>query len=112
MLRPGGRLVILTNGLLSYLAVPDLEADGPATDRLQRPLFGMGRTVWPDELDSVEFHLSHSDWIRLFRHSGFEIEELLEPQVPEGATTRYPWMTVDWARRWPCEEAWKVRKRG
>jgi SAM-dependent methyltransferase len=112
LLRPGGRLVILTNGLLSYLAMPDLEADGPATDRLQRPLFGMGRTVWPDEPGSVEFHLSHADWIRLFHHSGFEIEELLEPRIPEGATTRYPWMTAEWARRWPCEEAWKVRRRG
>jgi SAM-dependent methyltransferase len=112
LLRPGGRLVFLTNGLLAYLCVPDLEADGPADERLKRPLFGMHRTVWPDEPDAVEFHLSHSDWIRLLRSSGFEVEDLVEIRPPDDAATRYPWMSVEWARRWPCEEAWKVRKRG
>jgi SAM-dependent methyltransferase len=111
LLRPGGRLHILTNSLLTYLTVPDLEADGPADDRLKRPLFGMHRTVWPDEPGSVEFHLAHGDWIRLFTASGFEILELLEPSAPADAGTRYDWMTLDWARRWPCEEIWKVRRR-
>jgi SAM-dependent methyltransferase len=27
------------------------------------------------------------------------------------ATTRYPIVTLEWARQWPCEEVWKVRKR-
>ena len=111
LLRPGGRLHLLTNSLLTYLTVPDLEADGPADERLKRPQFGMHRTVWPDEPNSVEFHLPHGEWIRLFTASGFEILELLEPRIPPDATTRYDWMTVDWARRWPCEEIWKVRKR-
>jgi hypothetical protein len=31
-------------------------------------------------------------------------------QIPEGATTTYPFVTPEWARRWPCEEVWKVRK--
>jgi len=112
LLRPGGRLHLLTNSLLTYLTVPDLETDGPADERLKRPVFGMHRTVWPDEPNSVEFHLAHGEWIRLFTSSGFEILELVEPRIPEDATTRYAWMTVDWARRWPCEEIWKVRKRG
>ena len=51
LLRPGGRLVFLTNHVLAYLTVPDLEADGPADERLKRPMFGMHRTVWPDEPD-------------------------------------------------------------
>ena len=71
----------------------------------------MGRTIWAGET-SVEFHPTHGDWIRLFTEHGFEITELLEPQVPEGTSTTYPWMTYEWARRWPCEEIWKVRKRG
>jgi SAM-dependent methyltransferase len=111
LLRPGGRLHLLTNGLLAYLTVPDLEADGPADERLKRPLFGMHRTVWPDEPQSVEFHLSHGDWIRLFVATGFEIEALVEPRVEAEASTRYAWMTAAWASRWPCEEIWKVRKR-
>ncbi len=22
----------------------------------------------------------------------------------------YPYVTLEWARRWPCEEIWKARK--
>jgi SAM-dependent methyltransferase len=109
LLRPGGRLHVLTNHLLVFLTAPD-DADAPVGDRLLRPMFGMGRISWTGET-SVEFHLTHGAWIDLFRRSGFEVEELLEPQVPEGATTSYAWMPYDWARQWPCEEVWKVRKR-
>ena len=45
------------------------------------------------------------------RRSGFEIEDLIEVRPPETATTRYPFVTLDWAMQWPCEEVWKVRKR-
>ena len=64
LLRPGGELIFLGNSVLLMLTVPDLEVDGPATDRLIRPQFGMHRFEWTDE-DSVEFHLSHGDMIRL-----------------------------------------------
>lgn len=110
LLRPGGRLHVLTNSVMAYLASPDLESD-PVTDRLLRPQFGMGRITWPGET-SVEFHPTHGDWVRMFTENGFEVLELLEPQVPADATTRYPWMTAEWASRWPCEDIWKVRKRG
>ena len=26
------------------------------------------------------------------------------------AITSYPFVTLDWSRRWPCEEVWKARK--
>jgi hypothetical protein len=66
---------------------------------------------WPDE-NGVEFHLSHGDWIALLRRSGFEIEALMELRPPATTRrTRYPFVTLDWARQWPCEEVWKVRKR-
>jgi SAM-dependent methyltransferase len=111
LLRPGGSLVFLTNSVLTYLAVPDIEAAGPADERLKRPQFGMYRITWPDDNnDSVEFHLAHGDWIRLLRSNGFEIEDLLEIQAPNDATTSYQWMSAEWARRWPCEEVWKARK--
>lgn len=109
LLRPGGRLRLLTNHVVAYLCSPD-DPDAPVTDRLVQPMFGMGRTSWQGE-SSVEFHPTHGDWIRLFTASGFEIEALVEPQVPEGSTTSYGWMPYDWARRWPCEEIWKVRRR-
>jgi SAM-dependent methyltransferase len=109
LLRPGGELVFLTNGFISILAMPDYEAEGPATDRLRRPYFDHHRTVWPDE-DGVEFHLGYGDWIRLLRSSGFEVTDLIELRPPQGSITRYPWMSLDWARQWPSEEVWKARR--
>jgi hypothetical protein len=85
-------------------------ADTPASERLERPYFGMHRFEWPDD-ESVEFHLGYGDWIRLLRGSGFEVEDLVEVRPAEGATTAYPYVTAEWARRWPCEEVWKARKR-
>ncbi|HXM58765.1 MAG TPA: class I SAM-dependent methyltransferase [Candidatus Dormibacteraeota bacterium] len=110
LLRPGGRLIFLVNGTLLMLTMPDLEADGPATDRLVRDYFGIHRFEWPDD-PAIEFHLGYGDWIRLLRANGFEVEDLREVRPPEGSTTRYPFVTLDWSRRWPCEEVWKARKR-
>jgi len=109
LLRPGGRLTFLVNGALLMLCMPD--ADGvPAGTALLRPQFGMHRVEWSSD-QSVEFHLPHGEWIRLLRRHGFEVEDLIELRPPAGATTRYPFVTLDWARRWPCEEVWKARKR-
>lgn len=109
LLRAGGRLVFLANSFLMTLCTPP-EEDVAATDRLLRPSFGMYRIEWPTD-PGVEFHLSHGDWIRLFRTSEFEIEDLIEVRPLLGATTDYPYVTLEWARKWPCEEVWKVRKR-
>jgi len=109
LLRPGGRLVFLTNSYLMRLCMP--AEDGiAATDRLLRPAFGMYRIECPGD-PGVEFHLSHGDWIRLLRRSGFEVEDLVELRPPAASTTRYPFVTLEWARQWPCEEVWKARKR-
>lgn len=109
LLRPGGRLIFLVNGALLMLCVPDAE-DVPAGDRLLRPYFGMQRFEWADD-ESVEFHLPHGEMIALLRGSGFEVEELTEIRPPDGAATRYPFVTLEWAQRWPCEEVWKARRR-
>jgi len=111
LLRPGGRLVFLTNSALLALCVPE-EEGVPATNRLLRPQFGMHRFERPEDDDSVEFHLPHGEMVALLRDSGFEVEALREIQPPEDATTRYPFVTLEWARRWPCEEVWTARKRG
>jgi SAM-dependent methyltransferase len=110
ILRPGGRLVFLGNSTLMMLAAPELETDC-ATAHLLRPQRGMHRFEWPDST-GVEFHVSPGDWIRLLRRNGFDVEDLVEVYPPEGATTRYPFVDLEWSRAWPCEEVWKVRKRG
>ena len=109
LLRPGGRLVFLSNSFLLTLCVPD--EDGVAAgERLLRPAFGMHRVEYPND-PGVEFHLSHGDWIRLLRKSGFEVEDLVELRPAPDATSEYPFVTLEWSRKWPCEEAWKARKR-
>ncbi len=110
LLRPGGRLVFLTNSVLMMLTMPDLEADGPAKQELIRDYFGMHRFAWPDD-PGIEFHLGYGDWIRLLRANGFEVEDMVEVRPPEGSTTRHPLATLEWSQRWPCEEVWKARKK-
>ena len=110
LLRPGGRLIFLGNSTLLMLCSPDDET--PAGDRLVRPHFGgLGRFAWPDD-GSVEFCLGHGEMIRLLRASGFEVVDLVELRAPVGATTRYPFVTPEWARQWPSEEVWIARKQG
>jgi SAM-dependent methyltransferase len=109
LLRPGGRLIFLVNSVLLSLCVPDAENEA-AGDRLLRPQFGMHRFEWSDD-DSVEFHLPHGEMLALLRANGFDVEELVDVRPSEGSTTRYPFVTLEWARRWPCEEVWKARKR-
>lgn len=109
LLRPGGELVFLVNGNILMLCMHDDE-NVPAEPKLIRDYFGMHRFEWPDD-DSVEFHIGYGDWIRLLRDNGFEVEDLIELRPGEEATTRYPWVTLDWARRWPSEEVWRARKR-
>lgn len=109
LLRPNGELIFLTNSALLMLCVPAAENEA-ATDRLLRPAFGMYRIEWPGD-QGVEFHLSHGDWIRMLRRCGFEIEDMIEVRPPAGSSSRYSFVTVEWARQWPCEEVWKARKR-
>ena len=109
LLRPGGQLVFLTNSFLLTLCLQDVD-DVAATDRLLRPAFGMNRLEWPTD-PGVEFHPSHGDWIALLRRSNFDIEALVDLYPTAEATTRYHFVTLEWAQRWPCEEVWKVRKR-
>ncbi len=49
----------------------------------------------------MEFHLGHGDMIRLLRGCGFEIEDLHEIRPEPGVTTRYPYVTLEWAPQWP-----------
>jgi SAM-dependent methyltransferase len=109
LLRPGGRLVFLTNSVLVYLCAPDT---GLVSETLQRDQFGMYRIEWPDS-EGVEFHLAHGEWIRLLRSNGFDVEALHELRAPDDARdpSYYDFVTVAWGSRWPAEEIWVARKR-
>ena len=107
LLRPGGTLVYLTNGVLPTLTVHD--EDEPSGERLVIDYFGLHALPFRD---STNFYLGYGDTIRLLRANGLEVEGLWEVQAPEDAEDRdgAP-VTADWARRWPSEEIWKARKR-
>jgi SAM-dependent methyltransferase len=107
LLRPGGELVFLTNSLLHVLCAPD--EDAPSGRTLQREQHGIHRVEFTDD-PGVEYHLAHSDWIRLLRTNGFEVLDLVELYAPPGAPD-IDYVTADWAQRWPAEEIWRVRRR-
>jgi SAM-dependent methyltransferase len=107
LLRPGGRLIFLVNSTTLMLCMPDEER--PATAEMVRPLRGLHRLEWSSDA-SVNFALSHGDWIAVLRSSGFAVEELRELWPAEDATTTFPYVTLDWARRWPSEEVWIARR--
>jgi SAM-dependent methyltransferase len=110
LLRPGGELVFMVNSIFTILCGHDDETI-PAGDRLLRPLFGMHRVEWEGE-DSVEFHLPPGKMIALLADCDLELTELIEVRPPADSTTHSTSITLDWARRYPCEEVWRARKRG
>jgi len=110
LLRPGGRLVFLTNSNLSALCVPAEE--GLAGERLLRGQREAYRVQWPG--GGIEFHPSHGDWVRLVRGSGFVIEAMHEIYAPPDGADHpfYEIVSRHWATRWPVEELWVATRAG
>ena len=107
VLRPRGLLAFSTVSPFLYVCWPANEEN--VTRTLHNSYFGMGRAEWPSD-DTVDFQLEYGEWIRLFVRNGFVIEDLIEVRPPSGARTTYPGRPLSWARRWPAEMIWKVRK--
>ena len=105
VLRPGGRLVFLTNSVLQTICAHDDDTPG-MSQKLERPYLGMYRINYADVPDETEFHLPHGTMIELLTGQGFRIDRLVELGAPAGATSRYAWADAEWARQWPTEEAW------
>jgi SAM-dependent methyltransferase len=107
VLRQGGLLAFSHFSPFGWICHDDQVDE--VVDRLCLEYFGLHRHDDPD--GSVQFNLGYGDWIRLFGESGFTVEELIEIRPPEGAESTYrtPAETA-WARRWPMEEIWKVRR--
>lgn len=109
LLRPGGRLVFCKTTALVYLTWdPQRERQ---TRTLHNPYFGM-RTFVFDE-GTVDHQIPYGEWIRLFRRHGLVVEDLIELQPGKRATTTYDeFIPRAWARKWPAEEIWVVRRPG
>ncbi|MGH2805795.1 MAG: class I SAM-dependent methyltransferase [Actinomycetota bacterium] len=108
LLRPGGLLAFSTaSPIIELCWPPDPEADVSTT--LHSDYFGLHREEIPDD-ETVAFNLPYGEWIALFRAHRFTIEALIEPRPPEDGRTTFPGRPLAWARRWPTDAIWKVRK--
>lgn len=113
VLRPGGRLVMFGNHPLGMVCSP-VNGAAPAGMTLERDYFDLGRLDWTEALDDpggIEFNMEISSWMRLFRDTGFDIDDFIEVRAPVDAVGTKFWVTAEWARRFPAEQAWIVTKR-
>jgi SAM-dependent methyltransferase len=107
ILRPGGLLVFITNSPLLMTCTPD--DGGPVGEQLVREYFADERVEFPGD-PAVEFHLTHGEWMRQLRLTGFVAERLIETRPPDGAQPRFDVVSAEWAQRWPSEDIWVARK--
>ena len=112
LLRAGGRLHFLCCS--PWIGVFTPENGAEVADRLVRNYFGIGALDWREvevEPGGIEWQLTISDWFQLFRRLGFEVLDFLELPAPTSAEgTRYL-VPAEWAKRFPAELVWKLRKR-
>ena len=106
LLRPGGLLAFTTTHPFLWCCWP------AGADEARPELVADYFTIDFDEDDGiVDFNAPLGRWIRIFVGSGFVIEDMIEVQPPEGASSSFGGRPLEWARRWPAELLWKVRKR-
>jgi SAM-dependent methyltransferase len=112
LLRPGGRLVFLGHHPLAMLVIPR-EGDVVTDRTLRYPYFGIHRIDWSDsDGDSgTEFNLPISEWMRLFDRVGFDVESYQEVQNPNPNREKSFDLDPGWAREYPSEQVWHLRKR-
>lgn len=110
VLRQGGLFAFDMSTPIIWLTWGD--DDAPPGRELLRDYFGMRSATWDDPRGaSTEFQLPYGEWIRLFRRNGLLVEDLIELRPAEDATTTYDhYAPLEWARRFPGEHIWKVRK--
>ena len=113
LLRPGGRLVFLGNHPLAIICTP---ASGADCERvLHRPFRNFRGADWTEvEIDpsGICFNLTMEGWVALFREIGFEVENYREIYAPPDAVGSRGGVAADWAKDYPFEQVWYLRKRG
>jgi SAM-dependent methyltransferase len=108
LLRPGGLFAFNIESAFHFVCWND---DKETVDeQLHVDYFGM--RTWEDDR-SVNFQLPYGEWIRLFRRNGLQVEDLIELRPSSSDRTTYAeFAPLHWARRWPAENIWKLRKVG
>ena len=107
LLRPGGDLVFSMHTPISDICWGD--DDDPGTT-LVRDYFGLRSA---EVEGTIDFQLGYGDWIRLFAANGLQTLDLIELRPPADAVSSYrSERSRDWARRWPMDHIWRLRKLG
>jgi SAM-dependent methyltransferase len=114
---PEASRLLRRNGLLAFshtsaiaLVSQNPEREDTVEPTLHHDYFGLHEL---DDGDVVVYQLPYGEWIRLFRANGLEVEDLIEPRPgPDAKSTYWTDEEREWARRWPSESIWKVRKPG
>jgi SAM-dependent methyltransferase len=106
VLKPGGVFAFCMSSPFRDVCF-DPVADG-VTERLVVEYFSL--SVF-DDGKSVEYQLPYGAWIRLFRRHALMVEDLIELQAPADVQTTFSaFVPAAWARRWPAEHIWKLKK--
>jgi len=108
LVHPGGRVVFCLATALLYLTY-DWARERQDT-RLHGDYFGMRR--FDSGEGTVDFQVPYGEWLRLFRTHGLRVEDLIELRPSRDATTTYDLVPRAWARHWPAEEIWSLRRDG
>jgi SAM-dependent methyltransferase len=106
LLRPGGLFAFSHHSPIETIC---WALDAPKVgDRLVLDYFGLHRV---DDGEDVFYQLPYGEWIRLFRANGFAVEDLIELRPRPGFTSTFRDADeLAWARRWPSESIWRLRR--
>ena len=86
--------------------------DEAVTQVLRRSYFGLHRLDFTEaavDPGGVEFNLPTSDWLQLFAERPM-VERFLEVKAPASAHGEEFGSDDEWAKRFPAEQAWWLRK--
>lgn len=111
VLKPGGRLQFWGHSPWAMICLDD--DDEAVTHVLRRSYFGLHRLDFTEAVvdpGGVEFNLPTSDWLQLFADSGLLVERFLEVKAPASAQGEEFGSDAEWAKRFPAEQAWWLRK--
>ncbi len=106
LLRPGGLFAFSNSS--PFRSLCQNRTSDRMSSRLVYDYYDLHRIAYPDE---VNFNLPYGEWIRLFREHCLAVEDLIELRPAPGTRTTYLNANeVEWARHWPMEALWRVRK--
>ena len=113
LLRPGGELAFLGNHPLAIICAEPTGAE-PVGYTLERTYFGLDSVDWTEAVEDpggIEFNRTFEAWMALFRRVGFEVLDYRELRAPTRASGVLFWTPAEWAKRFPSEQVWWLRKR-